>query len=214
MEEDDSINFAEVLSSKLCHDLISPVGALGNGLEFLVEEGAYDSNTEISDVLQHSAKQAIERLAYFRVSIGAAGAHTRLEYGYLYELVNKLAIEKRIDLNWQGFDDYKNSDSDKAHVKLLLNIAMLSFDCLPSGGIAEIKVFKNKDKPNLLIKVEGNPTILHKEINEVFSVLKYKGPNTARNILAIYTQKVANLSGKTTSVRIVKKNHVEFKLTD
>ena len=212
MEEDDTIKFAEVLSSKLCHDLISPVGALANGLEFLFEEGLDDNNTEFGELVQQSAKQAIERLAYFRVSIGAAGTHNRLKYEYLHELINKLAAEKGLDTNWIDFDDYKNSDTDKINGKLLLNLAMLSFDCLPSGGRAEIEIHQTKIIQSFSITVEGNPSILHNEISEVFSKSLFVGPYTARNILAVYSQQLAHMSDKKILAERIEENRIKFQL--
>ena len=69
MIDKNEMKMTELLCSKLCHDLISPIGAINNGLEFLQDESSEMAN-EASKLIDTSAKQAADRLAYFRLAFG------------------------------------------------------------------------------------------------------------------------------------------------
>ena len=73
MTEKNQIKFIELLCSKLCHDLISPIGAISNGLEFLEQEDN-DLNEEAMKLVKKSSRQAAKKLAYYRIALGAAGS--------------------------------------------------------------------------------------------------------------------------------------------
>ena len=66
------LRVAELMCSRLCHDLISPISAINNGIELMNEndEGIIDSSIEL---LGTSAKQALDRLSFYRVAFGLAG---------------------------------------------------------------------------------------------------------------------------------------------
>ena len=134
MAENQQTRFTELLCSKLCHDLIGPISAVINGLEIINEEKANELGEEGNKLVQRSANQAAERLAYFRMSLGSAGADDKLQYDVLLDLIKKLASEKELEIGWFGVDNYINSRINKASGKLLLNLVMVAFDCLPRGG--------------------------------------------------------------------------------
>ena len=70
---DTEIDFASLLCSRLCHDLLSPVGAMNNGLELLADEHDPEMRQRCMDLLAESAKAAADKLKFFRLAFGAAG---------------------------------------------------------------------------------------------------------------------------------------------
>ncbi|HMU22649.1 MAG TPA: histidine phosphotransferase, partial [Sphingorhabdus sp.] len=70
---DNDIDLAALLCSRLCHDLLSPVGAMNNGLELLADEHDPEMRKRCMDLLAESAKSAADKLKFFRLAFGAAG---------------------------------------------------------------------------------------------------------------------------------------------
>src|SRR3546814_2355671 len=70
---DDRVDFASMLASRLCHDLLSPVGAFANGLELLADEKDPEMRARCIDLLEQSARTSAAKLKFFRLAFGSAG---------------------------------------------------------------------------------------------------------------------------------------------
>ena len=68
-----SLDLASLLCSRLCHDMLSPVGALTNGLELLADEKDPEMRQRCFELLEQSAKTSANKLKFFRLAFGAAG---------------------------------------------------------------------------------------------------------------------------------------------
>jgi histidine phosphotransferase ChpT len=69
----NAIDLASLLCSRLCHDLLSPVGALNNGLELMADEQDPDMRERCLELLSESAKASANKLKFFRLAFGAGG---------------------------------------------------------------------------------------------------------------------------------------------
>ncbi|MEO6248642.1 MAG: histidine phosphotransferase family protein [Sphingomicrobium sp.] len=153
----DSIELASLLCSRLCHDLLSPVGALNNGVELLSDEQDPEMRARCMELLADSARATANKLKFFRLAFGAAGGFG--EVIGTHEARNAIeglyGTEKRIELNWMVRDDRL----PKAAVKLLLNLAMLAGDALVRGGTLLIGAEAREREVEVVIRAEG-PRIL------------------------------------------------------
>ena len=70
---DSSLDLASLLCSRLCHDMLSPVGALSNGLELLADEKDPEMRRRCFELLEQSARISADKLKFFRLAFGAAG---------------------------------------------------------------------------------------------------------------------------------------------
>ena len=130
------VDLASLLCSRLCHDLMSPVGALNNGIELLADETDPEMREKCLELLADSARASANKLKFFRLAFGAAGgfgeeidtheAQTALE--------GLFGPERRIELGWVVSADKLPKDA----VKLLLNLALLAGDALVRGGRLDI----------------------------------------------------------------------------
>src|SRR3546814_14484928 len=75
---DDRVDFASMLASRLCHDLLSPVGAFANGLELLADEKDPEMRARCIDLLEQSARTSANKLKFFRLAFGSAGGFGEL----------------------------------------------------------------------------------------------------------------------------------------
>ena len=127
----DDIEFAAYLVSRVCHDLVGPLGAVVNGLEVMEDERDAAMRADALKIVSSSALQALARLQFLRIAFGAAGsAGAELDIGEVGRLVGGLLEGGKIQLDWQS----PHVNWPKNWAKLLMNAALLGADCLPRGG--------------------------------------------------------------------------------
>jgi histidine phosphotransferase ChpT len=127
----DDIEFAAYLVSRVCHDLVGPLGAVVNGLEVMEDERDATMRADALKIVSTSALQALSRLQFLRIAFGAAGsAGAELDIGEVGRLVGGLLEGGKIQLDWQS----PHVNWPKNWAKLLMNAALLGADCLPRGG--------------------------------------------------------------------------------
>ena len=130
----DALDLAALLCSRVCHDLISPTGAIVNGLEVL-EEGADEETKEFAlDLIKKSAKTASARLQFCRIAFGAGGsAGAQIDLGDAEKMARGF-IEDKIKLTW----NLPRAPLPKDRVKLLLNMLIIAIGTIPRGGTLTI----------------------------------------------------------------------------
>jgi histidine phosphotransferase ChpT len=153
----NSVDLASLLCSRLCHDLMSPIGALNNGIELLADETDPEMREKCLELLADSARASANKLKFFRLAFGAAGGFgeeidTREAEVALEGLFGP---ERRIELGWVVGDD----KLPKGAVKLLLNLAMLAGDALVRGGRLDVGAELRGNEIELAVRAEG-PRIL------------------------------------------------------
>jgi len=139
-----SLDLASLLCSRLCHDLLSPVGALSNGLELLADEKDPDMRQRCFELLEQSAKTSADKLRFFRLAFGAGGG-----FGEAVAMHEPRAVidalvgnNGRIAVSWSLASD----TMPKPAVKVLLNLAMIGIEALVRGGTLDI-VAETRDTP-------------------------------------------------------------------
>jgi histidine phosphotransferase ChpT len=159
----DSVDLASLLCSRLCHDLMSPVGALNNGIELLADEQDPDMRDRCMDLLSESARATANKLKFFRLAFGAAGGFGDAvdTKEALMALEGLLGGERKIQLDWMVADEKLS----KGATKLLLNLALIAVDALVRGGRLDIGVEKNSGV-EIAIRAEGPRIALDDSIRE------------------------------------------------
>lgn len=132
----ESIELASLLCSRLCHDMLSPVGALTNGLELLADERDPEMRKRCFELLEQSARISADKLKFFRLAFGAAGGFGEMvPVAEARALVDALVGNNgRIEVNWALASD----SLPKPAVKTLLNLALIGIEALVRGGTLDI----------------------------------------------------------------------------
>jgi len=126
-----ALDLAALLCSRVCHDLISPVGAIVNGIEVLEEDKDEETRTFALDLIQKSARNASARLQFCRLAFGAAGsAGAQIETGDAEKVARGLLEDDKIKITWNLPRELK----PKNQVKLLLNMLIVAAGTIPRGG--------------------------------------------------------------------------------
>lgn len=137
MEPSIELRVAELLASRLCHDLVSPVGAVNSGIELLTEFGD-DPDGESMGLISTSARTASDKLQFFRIAYGNAGSGSNVPLADGLRLIEPVCLNQRTTL---AIDDASSGAMPGAGaVKLLLNLALLAGECLPKGGQLSVRV--------------------------------------------------------------------------
>jgi histidine phosphotransferase ChpT len=161
------VDLASLLCSRLCHDLMSPVGALNNGIELLADETDPEMREKCLELLADSARASANKLKFFRLAFGAAG-------GFGEEIDTREAevaleglfgAERRIEFGWVVSDEKLPKDA----VKLLLNLAMLAGDALVRGGRLDVGAERRDSEIELAVRAEGPRILLDPVLRETLS---------------------------------------------
>jgi histidine phosphotransferase ChpT len=190
----DSIELASLIASRLCHDLLSPVGAMSNGLELLADEKDPEMRKRCMELLEQSAKNSADKLKFFRLAFGAAGGFgDQVPAAEPRALVDALvAGNERIKVNWVlGADNLP-----KSAVKVLLNLALIGIEALVRGGTLDIGAEVKGGASEIAIRASGAKVAFDPVIGRALSGTLGEGELTSRTAPAAMIQLlVASLGG-------------------
>jgi histidine phosphotransferase ChpT len=148
-----ALDLATLLCSRVCHDVISPVGAIMNGLEVLDSERDEDMRAVAMDLIKKSAISASARLQFCRLAFGAAGSLTAaIDTGDAENVARTLIANDRTTLRWNG----ERRLVRKNAVKLLLNLCLIAASAIPRGGVISVE-FEGEGEA-LTMKIEAAGT--------------------------------------------------------
>ena len=146
------LELAALISSKICHDVIGPVGAIYNGLEILDEDEGAESKSYALDVIRNVTEQASARLQFARFAFGAAGsAGAMIDLGTAEQISRGFVGTGKHKLNWRGLPGYMAKDK----VKLLLNLVAAATTALPRGGDIDVLMGGSLEEPSFVVRCRG-----------------------------------------------------------
>jgi histidine phosphotransferase ChpT len=153
MQDTHAIDLASLLCSRLCHDLLSPVGALTNGLELLADERDPEMRQRCFELLEQSAKTSADKLKFFRLAYGAAGGFGEsVPVDEARSVIDALVGDaKRIEVNWA----LASERLPKGAVKVLLNFAHIALDALVRGGTIDIGAEIREGASEIVVRAAG-----------------------------------------------------------
>ncbi len=127
----EALDLAALLCSRVCHDLISPAGAIVNGLEVLEESKDEETKNFALSLIKKSARTATARLQFCRIAFGAAGSMTaQVDTGDAEQVARGFIEDDKVKLTW----NVPRVLLPKNRVKLLLNMLLLAGQAIPRGG--------------------------------------------------------------------------------
>ncbi|HEX3486918.1 MAG TPA: histidine phosphotransferase family protein [Micropepsaceae bacterium] len=162
----NDLEFAALLVSRVCHDLVSPVGAVVNGLEVLEDETDLAMRADALRLVAASAEQAAARLKFCRIAFGAAGsAGAELDLTEIGRIMTGLLKGGKVDLVWLG----QPANWPKNWAKLLMNTVLAAADCLPRGGRVTAETSGTAAVPAFRVTAAGPTVRLTPEIEQTLA---------------------------------------------
>ncbi len=153
MPRNQALEIASLLCSRLCHDMLSPVGALSNGLELLSDEKDPTMRQRCFELLEQSARTSADKLKFFRLAFGAAGGFGEwVSVAEPRAVVDALVANSgRTTINWS----FSGESLPKPAVKVLLNYALIAIESLVRGGTIDIAAETRGDVTEIAIRATG-----------------------------------------------------------
>jgi len=188
-----SIDLASLLCSRLCHDMLSPVGALSNGIELLRDERDPEMRQRCLELLEQSARISTDKLKFFRLAYGAAGGFgenvpTEEPRNLVAALV---ANNGRIVLEWA----VREEALPKPAVKVLLNLAAIGIDALPRGGRLDIGAERREGATEIAIRAAGDKIAFDETIGASLDGTLPAGDLSGRTAPAYMIRQIAEAAG-------------------
>ena len=187
----DALEFAALLCSRVCHDLISPVGAIVNGLEVLDDDPKPDDREFALDLIRKSARTASARLQFCRLAFGAAGSvSAQIDLGDAQNIAKGHFEDGKITLAW----NLPRLLLPKNRVKLLLNLLVIAQQTIPRGGMLTVDPLGEGETMGLQITAAG----LNARVSQPVAELLASGPTGAVDAHAVqpyYTRLLADACG-------------------
>jgi histidine phosphotransferase ChpT len=181
------LEFAALLVSRVCHDLVSPVGAVVNGLEVLEDERDATMRADALKLVTSSAEQATARLQFARIAFGAAGsAGAELDLNEVGRTVQGLVKGGKVEVDWQA----ASLNWPKDWAKLLMNATLLASDSLPRGGHIKVETSMDPAAPGFTVRATGQNARILEEVEKAARGEPVY-PLDGRSIQAFLTYKLA-----------------------
>lgn len=185
MEPKISTRVVELLCSRLCHDLISPVGAVKSGLELLAEFDD-DPGGEAMALINSSAESASLKLRFFRVAFGMAGStQADLSLAEAKLLADAMVGSARTSLVWPGSDDAATPAA--GIIKVALNMILVAADMLPRGGTITARLEAGPQQSAITIDAAADDARITDEMRAALSGQVADAELTPRTVQGYFT---------------------------
>ncbi len=197
----------ELLASRLCHELVGPVGAVSNGMELLSDQefGMADDALELAT---KSAAQAGCVLQYYRMAYGSAGDHQGGDLTLFRSLAEALMTHMKCELQWS--DPMPGDEVPKACGKILLNLIVLAEESLPRGGVITTMLARQGDGFEISVGAKGTDAALREQTEAAMSPEVAADSLTARNVHGHFTALLVQRYGGRLACRESEPGHLVF----
>ena len=186
-----SIDFASLLCSRLCHDLLSPVGALNNGLELMADETDPDMRQRCFELLEQSARTSANKLKFFRLAFGSAGGYGDTITTQEARSAIEGMLNERTSLGWM----IDSPDLPKKAVKILLNLTLVAVDAMVRGGQLDVGAERSQGGVEIVIRATGDKIVIDPEIKRALEGDVADADISARTAAAAMTNRLSLSDG-------------------
>jgi len=193
----EALDLAALLCSRVCHDLISPSGAIVNGLEVLEESTDEETKSFALDLIKKSAKTASVRLQFCRIAFGAAGSsNAQVDLGDAENVARGFIEDDKVKLSW----NLSHALLPKNRVKLLLNMILVAAQSIPRGGIVAVEGDGPSEAMTFRISARGLNARIPQAVPGLLAGFPDRGVVDAHAIQPFYTGLLGRASGLAVSI--------------
>lgn len=204
------LRVAELLASRLCHDLVGPIGAVNNGME-LIEDEDPGMIGEALKLTASSAKQAANTLQFFRLAYGMAGGQAGGDLSELRDLVSGFLGSGKVTLDWSVQTDPAGAPDGLG--KLVLNLIALATEGLPKGGGLSVAVGAGGGGLDVSVTAAGPGAKLREETAPALRPDVAVGDLTPRNVQGYFTRILARRGGGDLTIDTAQPERLVFSVT-
>ncbi|MEX0627791.1 MAG: histidine phosphotransferase family protein [Cucumibacter sp.] len=192
-------DLAAMLCSRVCHDLISPVGAIGNGLEVLADPDQKGMAEFAQELIENSARQARAKLEFARLAFGASStAGTEIDTRDAEKVSHSYVGTEKAAIDWK----IPPTLLPKNKVKMLLNMVLISVGCVPRGGVVTVVSEGAPGAERFTITATGPKTLVPNGMPELLAGTPQDGRVDAQVVQPFYTGLLARETGMDLSLAL------------
>jgi histidine phosphotransferase ChpT len=182
------LDLAALLCSRVCHDVISPVGAIVNGLEVLDGEQDEEMRAVAMELIKRSAISASARLQFCRLAFGAAGSFgASIDTDDAEKVARNIFASEKTVLQWIGRRQLASRNS----VKLLLNMCLIAASAVPRGGVIAVEISGEEDAMSIRVEAKGSNARLSRGAADILSSASPAGMIDSHSIQLHFTTLLA-----------------------
>ena len=206
------LRVARLLCSRICHDLVGPVGAISAGLELLDQTGGADGDA--LGLMERSAEVARRRLQFFRSAYGIGGGIGRpLTLNEARALALGLLADRDVALDWPDTEaPFAGEAITEDGMKLLLNIILLGVEALPRGGTLGLQLAPLGEGIGAALTARGSGARVHEDVLRALAAGASAEALNPRNIHAYFAQKLSEHCGAAIEVSDAAEGEVRLAL--
>ncbi|MGV3635293.1 MAG: histidine phosphotransferase ChpT [Pseudorhodoplanes sp.] len=188
----ESLDLAALLCSRVCHDLISPVGAIVNGLEVMEDDNDQETKAFAMDLIKKSVRQASAKLQFCRLAFGAAGsAGAQIDLGDAEKVARGFLEDDKTKIAW----NLPRALLPKNRVKLLLNMVLIAGQSIPRGGQLTVDPVGAGETMSFRISASGNYAKVPQAVPDLLAGGSHGGTVDAHAVQPYYTSLLAKDCG-------------------
>lgn len=195
----DPLDLAAVLASRICHDVINPVGAIQNGLEVLADEKDAGMRDFALDLIGKSARSAGARLKFARIAYGASGSvGASLDMGDAQQAAMDFLNDEKTKLDWRA----PRVLLPKNKIKLLLLLLVIAHQAIPRGGQLEAEGEIEGETCRYVIRAKGPLARIPPHAVDLIAGQSETGSVDAEGVRAYYAGLVARAANMTVAMAL------------
>ena len=195
----DALDLSALLCSRVCHDVISPIGAIVNGLEVLEDDNDPSMRDFALDLIRKSARTASARVQFARIAFGASGsAGAAIDLADAEKLSKNLFSDEKTQITWSA----PQALFPKNKVKLILNLVVIASTAIPRGGVIDVSVTGEGDAPDYTIRAKGSHARIPAHVEALMAGTPESGTVDAHGIVAYYAGLVARAAAMSVTFSI------------
>jgi histidine phosphotransferase ChpT len=192
------LKVAQLLCSRMCHDLVGPVGAVNAGLELLTEASV--GSIEALDLALDSGAQVTRRLEFYRMAFGFGGAEGVMRLDRSHDLAAGLLAGGGVALDWDTAPPWAERDVASASARLVLNLVLLGVEALPRGGSLTVRFAQLDEGVCVAVTAAGRGACLRDEVRAALQADASAADLSVRSVQAFFAQRLAAARGSAIEV--------------
>ena len=207
-----NLKLAALMCSKLCHDVIGPIGAVNNGIELLQDDDSADMREQATELVAQSASEAAARLQFYRLAFGLAGGMgAEISLRDARELCRKFLSYGKVNFNWpddQGGVELLSKDA----IKIVCNTVAIAAGGLPRGGALMVTGKVDESNWSFTLTATGPRAGLKEETLQAIIGGFNEEQATAHNIQACFLMALIENTGARIDVAVADEGNLTINI--
>lgn len=204
----DPAFFMAFVSSRICHDMVSPISSVASALELLDDETIDDGMRDMAqDLLRDGSKKLQAYVLFLRYAFGSMGMSDSVaDIHAAKDIINNFAELHHPSVEW----DIETAHFSFFHARLLMQMVYIGITSLPRGGVVMIRIKDRDGRPSIVIEAKGERAMLRPETESAIGGQACEGGWNARNVHTLFTVEVARQLGAELTATRIGDDHVTY----